>query len=418
MATKEQINFFLSDPDYVSLIELEREQRLLFITDMTERRVSAFLAWLFNPHEGHGLSDRAVRDLLLNVWLKNKSEELNCDPPDPKNIMESSFRDLIVATEYSVEKSSETNKRRSIDLVLISRRNKLIVVIENKFGSTAHTSQLKDYRLAVNKRYSDYRKVFVYLDWNPDNKPDDKEWIALDYQWLIKLIATQQEAGLLSVRALDALGQVKDYLSQDGAKSSDSETKKDRLIEAIASRHSAVLDVFRSFDNVAWQKTIEDISITINEPLLIEFNQRWSLWRDVLAQSHHAKIIFEAKKKFGDEIEVSSGPTEVYFRFKSWHRFESEDAEFWGPRVSAWCGRETAEKYDVWVGIVFKSVKPERELEVREAAKELRDTKLKAPPKAAQWIRLSRQDQLSISEATSAVINALEKLNSVFKKLP
>ena len=67
MATKLEINRFLCDPNFLMLVELQREQRLLFITDLTETRVSAFLAWLFRPQEGHGLGDRAIRELLLNV---------------------------------------------------------------------------------------------------------------------------------------------------------------------------------------------------------------------------------------------------------------------------------------------------------------------------------------------------------------
>jgi hypothetical protein len=49
MATKAQIDLFLSDPSYLALIGLEREHRLLFITDLTETRISAFFGWLFRP---------------------------------------------------------------------------------------------------------------------------------------------------------------------------------------------------------------------------------------------------------------------------------------------------------------------------------------------------------------------------------
>lgn len=416
MTTKKQVDFFLSDPDYLALIELEREQRLLFITDLTETRVSAFLGWLFRPYEGHGLGDRAVRELLLNVWRKNENEELELSLPTPKNVMENSFRDLLVETEYQIQKTPATGKRRSIDLVLISRQQKLVIAIENKFGSSAHSDQLNAYQSAIAKKFVDYQQVFVYLDWN-QAKPKEKEWIALDYEWIVKMIASQQEAGLLSARALDALGQVKEYLSQDGATLSESQARKDRLIEGICDRHAEVLDVFRRFRGESWQERLEDSTVTILDPLLIEFHQRWSLWYDVLAQAHHAKIIKTAKDAFGDQLEISSSPVGVFFRLKNWIRFDVSDADFWGPRVFAWCGRDLNAKYLVRSGIVFKNIRPDREVELRKSITQLRNAGLKAPPKAAQWVSLSQVDQLSISNAANEVVDALNRLNLVFQKL-
>ena len=55
------VDNFLCDENYVSLVESAREQRLLYITDLSETRVSAFLGWLFRPHEGHGLGDHVIR---------------------------------------------------------------------------------------------------------------------------------------------------------------------------------------------------------------------------------------------------------------------------------------------------------------------------------------------------------------------
>ena len=417
MVTKEQINFFLSDPDYLSLVELEREQRLLFITDLSETRVSAFLGWLFKPYEGHGLGDRAVRELLLNVWRTNVSDELGLKVPEPKEVMNGSFRDLLVETEYQIPKASNGDKRRSIDIVLISRSQKLVVAIENKFGSSTHSDQLNAYRLAIAKKFPDYAQVLVYLDSN-EVKPQDQGWIALDYEWIVKMIAAQQEAGLLSNRAIDALSQVKEYLSQDGATFNELAVKKDRLIETITDRHSSVLEIFRKFRNESWQARLEDSSKTIVEPLVIEFHQRWSLWYDVLDQSHHAKIIKAAKATFGDRLEVSSSPIGVFFRLKLWSRFEVTDAEFWGPQVFAWRGRDAKASYLVSASIVFKNIRQDREAELRQSIKDLRDTGLKAAPKAALRIRLSQKDDLSISQASDAVIDALTKLNLVFLTLP
>ena len=82
--------------------------------------------------------------------------------PEPRSINSWSFRDLIVRSEYQVSKAIEAGRGRSVDLLLISRRHRLVVAIENKFGSAAHSEQLKAYRLGIEEQVPKYRRLFIY----------------------------------------------------------------------------------------------------------------------------------------------------------------------------------------------------------------------------------------------------------------
>lgn len=414
MTTKAQIDLFLSDPSYLALIGLEREHRLLFITDLSETRVSAFLGWLFRPQEGHGIGDQAFRELLLNVWRTNLREELEHDVLTPREILSKTFRDLLVHTEYRVQVGDNAGKGRPIDLLMVSRQNKLVVVIENKFGSSVHSEQLTAYRKGIEKSFPNYRQIYVYLDSNEENKPDYDHWIPLGYQWLIDLISTHQKSGLLSDRALDALDQFKDYLTEDLALSGEREDEKDTLIENIAREHSSILEVFRNFRKARVSDLLEDSTVTIHEPLLIEYHQRCGLWNDVLDQARHISVVREAKRAFGDQLEVATGPAEVRLRLKSWARFEADfDKNMWVPRVVAWLGREGKDKYNVWSFANFRGVNPDFEAEVRAAALQLRGNRLKKPPAAAQWMRLGLSEGVPIDSAGKNVVSELTRMERV-----
>ncbi|OYT85689.1 MAG: hypothetical protein CFE46_18330 [Burkholderiales bacterium PBB6] len=414
MATKAQIDLFLSDPSYLALIGLEREHRLLFITDLTETRISAFLGWLFRPQEGHGIGDQAFRELLLNVWRTNLREELGHDVLAPRDILGKTFRDLLVHTEYRVHSGKDAGKGRPIDLLLVSRQNKLVVAIENKFGSAVHSDQLTAYRNGIAKAFPSYRQTYVYLDSNEENKPGNDYWIPLGYQWMIDLISTHQKSGLLSDRSLDALDQFKDYLTEDLALSGKREEEKDTLIESIARGHDSVLDVFRNYRKERISDLLEDPSVTIHEPLLIEYQQRRGLWNDVLDQARHVGVVQAAKRAFGAQLEVATGPAEVRLRLKSWARFEADpDKNKWVPRVVAWSGREGKGKYNVWSFANFRGVNPDVETGVRAAALQLRDSNLKKPPGAAQWVRLGLAEGLPIDRAGAHVVSELMRMDKV-----
>ena len=415
MTTKAQIDLFLSDPSYLALIGLEREHRLLFITDLSETRVSAFLGWLFRPQEGHGIGDQAFRELLLNVWRTNLREELGHEVLAPRDILGRTFRDLLVHTEYRVHSGKDAGKGRPIDLLLVSRQNKLVVAIENKFGSAVHSDQLTAYRKGIAKAFPTYSQIYVYLDSNEENRPGDDYWIPLGYQWLIDLIATHQKSGLLSDRALDALDQFKDYLTEDLALSGQREEEKDTLIESIARVHSSILDVFRAYRKQRLSDLLEDPAVTIHESLLIEYHQRRGLWNDVLDQARHVGVVQAAKRAFGGQLEVATGPAEVRLRLKSWARFEADsDKNVWVPRVVAWSGREGKGKYNVWSFANFRGVDPDCEAEVRAAALQLRGSHLRKPAAAAQWMRLGLAEGLAIDSAGLHVVSELKRLDKVF----
>lgn len=418
MTTKAEIDFFLSDPSYLALIGREREHRLLFITDLSETRVSAFLGWLFRPQEGHGIGDQAFRELLLNVWRTNRREELGHNVLAPRDILGKTFSDLLVHTEYRVHSDKSMGRGRPIDLLLVSRQNKLVVAIENKYGSAVHSDQLAAYRKGITKSFPSYNQIFVYLDSNEGNKPGDDHWIPLGYQWLIDLISTHQKSGLLSNRSLDALNQFKDYLTEDLALSGQREEEKDTLIEKIAKSHIAVLNVFRDYRKERLSALLENPTLTINEPLLIEYHQRRALWNDVLDQARHVSVVQTAKRAFGDRLEVVTGPAEVRLRLKSWAKFEADpESNIWVLLVVAWSGREGRGKYNVWSFANFRGVDPDYEEVLRTAAIQLRGSHLKKPPTAAQWIRLEMAEGLVNDSAGSQVVSELNRLDKMLTTL-
>lgn len=362
------VDNFLCDENYVSLVESAREQRLLYITDLSETRVSAFLGWLFRPHEGHGLGDHVIRELLHNAWkvdteFPQRADRQSFNGWSPSAIATRSFRDLLVETEYRFGKSeSGTSLKRPADIVLVSRANRLVVVIENKFGTSVRREQLKAYREQAEKAFPEYARLLIYLDPNPDNVPDDEgRWIRLDYEWLINLLVARQKSGLLSDMALNALSQMRDYLQEDSVNALGNDQQRQVQIVELIKNHP---DVIRAMGEMRMLSAHERLTRGASpkncgsELLLIEYHQRPKLWNDVLSQAAHAHLIDVLYKRIGHVIDVRRRTKRLFFRHTGWVQLTRPGAdkdEAWNVRMAAW--RQTDESFLYSVRSVF-SFKP------------------------------------------------------------
>ena len=105
------------------LTEFNKKRPLNFfdITLTSEREIShsAFLAWLLNPKENHGLNDLFLQKILKIVDFNEKYD----------------FKKVVVETEI-------TRKRRRIDIII--HINNITICIENKIWDYPTSKQIEE----------------------------------------------------------------------------------------------------------------------------------------------------------------------------------------------------------------------------------------------------------------------------------
>lgn len=438
----EAVDKFLCDENYVSLVESAREQRLLHITDLSETRVSAFLGWLFRPHEGHGLGDHVVRELLHNAWMvaaKPDDEGTKTAGGNsfggwsPSAIAMRSFRDLLVETEYRFGKSeSGIAVNRPADIVLVSRANRLVVVIENKFGTAVHGDQLNAYRRQTEAAFPGYATFLIYLDPNLDNAPDDgSHWIQLGYDWLINLLIARQQSGLLSDMALNALSQVLDYLREDSVTSA--QTGQQSRILQLVNDHPAVIREMHEMKalgkhgRLTWNSSSASCG---SELLLVEYHQRPKIWDDVLSQSAHAQLIDALHKKVGGDVQVRRLTKRLFFRRRDWVQLTDSLANKdngWNVRMAAWKPLDDGSFYHVRSAFSFKSIDPAHdelgstafapglEEALRKVAAELRVGR-RGQKNDSDFVRLNEVHDLTPMQAAAWLIQESNRITEALKR--
>lgn len=133
----------------------------------SEIRHSNMLGWLLDPNENHGLGDkflRAVFQLIANNSSKHDVFEILL-------LDNSSF---LVLREW-----------RNIDILLISKKERTVIAIENKVGSHEHSNQLNRYRLILEKEFGDYKRMYLFLTPDGEQPSDQENWETISYQELV-----------------------------------------------------------------------------------------------------------------------------------------------------------------------------------------------------------------------------------------
>lgn len=127
--------------------------------DQFEIRHSNILAWLLNPKENHSLGDMVFKKLFAeilcgDVIIKNHGLQIT-------DILLGSFHDAEVLREW-----------RNIDIVVISKKNSLVLFIENKVHAGLADHQLQKYLNIIRLSYPSIQHVIpVFLTLSGEEAP-------------------------------------------------------------------------------------------------------------------------------------------------------------------------------------------------------------------------------------------------------
>ena len=132
-----------------------------------EIRHSAFLRWLLDPTETHGLGDCWLRQFLRLVI---KSVEENSGD----------FLTLFDLDALNLGQAEVHKEWRNIDLLILDQEHRFVCVIENKVDSGEGVGQLQRYREIVEREFGDYKRAFIFLTKFGD-EPSDDAYVPVGY---------------------------------------------------------------------------------------------------------------------------------------------------------------------------------------------------------------------------------------------
>lgn len=246
-----KIRDLLLSKDFKSLKDRKDEVNIFKIINMADKEAvhSDMLAWLFNPYENHDFNDKAVKGLLMHLSEKN-AEYLN--------LLLQDYSDLEVYREYTID-----NGRR-IDILLESRNNKVIFIIENKIWSGEGDNQLEEYKKFIDEKYDDYSRIFLYLTPEKERKEKYKGYTHITYNTIYKILSNILHDNQIRLEIRAVLKQYKEIIRSDIMGNVDKEMID--LCRKLYVEHKEALDKIMQYGNTTYYLTEVINDILQSEP--------------------------------------------------------------------------------------------------------------------------------------------------------
>ena len=410
---EDQLESFFADPTIHHIRAIARETDALAIAYPKELQISNFLAWLLSPGEGHGLSDLPLRALLRAAWQSaDTCLRTGMRAVSPSRLGLMSLGAALCIREFGVETGR-------CDLAIVDPVSKVIVILENKYGSVQGPDQLNKYMAAVTKRMTErteWTQLYIFMDSNATSMPNGDGWIKLDYQWVVDLIDEQLAFGHVSNESLQVLRTYRPYLDDVFEQPFVALEDADEKVLHIAEQHGAVLKEMDRYRQWNWQKTVDEMTSTEPSPLLVEYQQRYRLWDFIIEASNWISFTKPISMQISD-VNFDAKAKSLYICREAWlkHWQQPEEKSHWPGWVKVFRSRTDANLFAVESVIYMNMLSSDTKQATFERAKKIRTQQnLRGVRDGADRIVLKFEDRLSRNSALAETLAMRKLLDEAF----
>ena len=239
---------FDQDPELAELERLLAEFNLFRLLGLgsAEETHSRILAWLLNPRENHRLGAA-----FLNRFLAATTD---LDRADADGSAAQALREWHNAVD---------GQQGFLDLLILDEGQRFLCAIENKVYSGEHSGQLTRYRRALENRYPDFTRRYLFLSpWGTlaQDAAEQKHWQSVDYGVIRQLVdeTAQDFADSISAEALAFLRQYADIVRRRILGNEDARV----LAGKIYQRHKDAIDFIhthRDYCELRLQEILKEV---------------------------------------------------------------------------------------------------------------------------------------------------------------
>ncbi|MFY8299481.1 PD-(D/E)XK nuclease family protein [Pseudoalteromonas sp. SS15] len=319
----------ITDKDFQALENRCVVSSTLELIKFDENRKSDLLAWLFNPKEGH-LQNEYFLKALINAAFSSIENTQEGTIPNSADIALKSLSNIQVVRELAID---ETGTKKFIDLFLIDPFQKVVITIERKDGSYAHSNQLRFYADWVESNYKGWSHLFILSDSESKDHNDefDPRYIQLDDSWLCDALLDLIDRGRVSKYLETQFRDIHDFIFGEWEETRDKYYSRfDEITKRVAKVHCETLRLLEEYKitinssnyhllditpNLYFTKILPQIALIDNEAqqLLAVTQQHYSVFEQLHGLNEFDELEDKLSKLFGNEILTELHADNIYF---------------------------------------------------------------------------------------------------------
>lgn len=269
---------FDQDPDLAELERLLAEFNLFRLLGIgsAEETHSRILAWLLNPRENHRLGAA-----FLNRFLAATTDLDRADADGSAAQVQREWHNAV------------DGQQGFLDLLILDEGHRFLCAIENKVYSGEHSGQLTRYRRALENRYPDFTRRYLFLSpWGTlaQDAGEREHWQSVDYGVIRQLVdeTARDFADSSSAEALAFLRQYADVLRRDIL----GDTEVRDLARKIYAQHSTAIELIYQHKPNPQSETQEILKE------MIENRDDWEFETEFQRQNHLTRFLPVEWKQF------------------------------------------------------------------------------------------------------------------------
>jgi len=239
------IEKLITDEDFDKLNDYFKDINNINIFDVVgielkEIRHSNTIAWLLDPLENHNLGALFFQRFMSHLFEKDPDYFNDRFIDKNINILHLLLNDIVDMKVF--------REKENIDILVVSRKLKIVFCIENKIKAGISNTQLDKYYKYINENYSSFSKFFLLLSPAGYKVPVDKsenpeDWISASYEDIVKI--------LRSILKLEIEQKVK-YIIGDYIKFLEKENivgndELDGILSRLCAKHKGAIDLLLKY---------------------------------------------------------------------------------------------------------------------------------------------------------------------------
>lgn len=370
-----QVDRFFADTRLGELVERTSSasslSEMINMIGMLELQHTRMLAWCLSPHSGHGQNDAILKDLLVAAYAAaDKATGLTkkfFKRWTPARIRTCGFGAAFLQCELHIKGLENIQLqvgRRMVkhngrlDLLIIDPQNRLLIVIENKYGAALGKDQLARYlklvagQILADPEYKGFECAFIVMDmYNLHERADEEgtaakpedEWAFIDYSWLA---AAADRARIHADNRSEGARLLMGYCEAQTQWQTRTDEKLSELASAIAGDHEAVVRRMRDLQTRPFTDWPSSAAEPADRQLLYFVMQQKLVAQKLLPMLGIAQVRSRLLRLRGDltEEHLWGGQTWLHVVSPAMSKWATSDDDWWPLHVHVFRHRADSEE--------------------------------------------------------------------------